>query len=81
MAIAKATAESPKCPLCGGDMPVEYAANFEQLTGRAEWHLPFAPRMKMCAKCNKDLQTAVVYWYKHVNRSGEYSKGWCQYDK
>lgn len=81
MGRSKQVAETPKCPICGGDMPIEYTTNFEQLTGRAEWHLPFAPRMKMCAKCNKDLQTTVAYWYKHVNRTNEYSKGWCQYDK
>ena len=81
MARTKREASTPKCPICGGDMPIEYIANFEQLTGRAEWHLPFAPRMKMCDKCNKDLQTTVVHWYKHVNKTDEYSKGWRQYDK
>lgn len=78
MSRIKQTVDVPKCPICGGDMPVGYTANFEQLTGRAEWHLPFASRMKMCDKCNGDLLKAVGYWYKHVNKTDEYSKPWCK---
>ena len=81
MARTKQIAPMPKCPLCGGDMPVEYTANFEQLTGRAEWHLPFASHIKMCCKCNSDLLKAVGHWFRHVDSTGEYAKAWCKYDR
>ena len=81
MARTKQVASTPKCPICGGDMPIEYIANFEQLTGRAEWHLPFAPRIKMCAKCDYELIKAVTKWFSKVNVTDEYKKAWCQYDK
>lgn len=80
MARTKQIAPTPKCPLCGSDMPIEYAANFEQLTGRAEWHLPFAPRMKMCAKCNKDLLKAANTWFVSANKTGVYNKQWIKSD-
>lgn len=81
MARTKREASTPKCPICGGNMPIEYAVNFEQLTGRAEWHLPFAPRIKMCAKCDYELIKAVTKWFSKVNVTDEYKKSWCQYDK
>lgn len=81
MARTKQVAPTPKCPICGGDMPIEYSVNFEQLTGRAEWHLPFAPRIKMCAKCDDELIKTVTKWFSKVNVTDEYKKAWCQYDK
>ena len=81
MGRTKQVEPTPKCPICGGDMPIEYIANFEQLTGRAEWHLPFAPRMKMCSQCNSDLIKAVSKWFKSADKTGEYAKAWCKYDK
>lgn len=78
MARTKQVALTPKCQLCGGDMPIEYVANFEQLTGRAEWHLPFAPRMKMCSQCNAELIKAVTKWFNKVDVTGEYKKAWAR---
>nr|DAL25711.1 MAG TPA_asm: HNH endonuclease [Caudoviricetes sp.] len=76
MARSNQTAETPKCPICGNDMPIEYVANFEYITGRAEWHLPFAPRMKMCGDCNGELIKAMTRWYNKVNATGAYDKPW-----
>lgn len=76
MARTKQQLPTPKCPICGCDMPIEYIANFEQLTGRAEWHLPFAPRMKMCNQCNAELIKAVTKWFNKFNATGEYEKAW-----
>ena len=76
MARSKQVAEAPKCQICGGDMPIEYVANFEQLTGRAEWHLPFTSRMKMCGDCSSELIKAVTRWYNKVNATGVYNKPW-----
>ena len=81
MARTKQQTPTPKCPICGGDMPIEYITNFEQLTGRAAWHLPFAPRINMCAKCDYELIKAVTKWFSKVNVTDEYKKAWCQYDK
>ena len=81
MARTKQQASTPKCPICGGDMPIEYIANFEQITGRAGWHLQFAPRMNMCSQCNSDLIKAFSKWFKSAYKTGEYAKAWCKYDK
>lgn len=76
MARVKQAANLSKCLLCGGDMPTEYAVNFEQVAGRADYHLPFASRMKMCGECNADLIKGLTFWFNHVNRTGEYKKPW-----
>lgn len=76
MARSKQVASAPTCPICGSEMPIEYVANFEQLTGRAEWHLPFAPRMKMCSQCNAELIKAVTKWFNNVDTTDEYKKAW-----
>ena len=64
----------PPCPLCGQPMPVQYDCNFEQMVCRAGWHMDFKPKMTFCGQCSKDLLTAVNFWYKHVNKSGNYDK-------
>lgn len=76
MARTKQAVDLPKCPLCGGDMPTEYTVNFEQVTGRADYRLPFASRMKMCSKCNADLIKGLTFWFHHVNKMDEYKKPW-----
>lgn len=44
MARPKKEVEIPKCPICGEEMPYEaISCNFEQLSGRAEWHMSFNP--------------------------------------
>lgn len=76
MARSKQATETPKCPICSNDMSIEYVANFEYITGRAEWHLSFAPRMKTCGKCNAELIKHVTRWYNKVNATGAYDKPW-----
>lgn len=70
----KSERTTPKCPLCGGNMPVEYACNFEQMTQRASWHISFNPRMTFCDDCSKELLNSVEKWYKKRNVTSKYSK-------
>lgn len=76
MGRPKIEKETPKCPLCGGEMLIEYSCNFEQITQRAGWHLVFTPRMKFCAECSKTLLATVHQWYHSRNRTGNYNKAY-----
>lgn len=76
MARPKAEKLIPACPICGNPMLVEYVANMTQIVGTAEWHLDFAPRIKMCADCHKSLVEMANRWFKKQDKTGYYRKGW-----
>jgi len=74
MARPKKEAETPKCPLCGAEMLVEYSCNMESFVGRASWHMDFKPRIVMCKDCSSELLQFVNQWYKRRNKTGVYDK-------
>lgn len=74
MARPKKEAEGPKCPLCGGDMPVEYSCHMEQFSGRAGWHMSFKPRLTMCHTCSDELLKTIESWYKKRNKTKQFDK-------
>lgn len=76
MARPKTEKLIPACPICGGEMRVEYIANMNQIVGTADWHLDFSPRLKMCGECHKSLIEVTNKWFKKQDKTGFYRKRW-----
>lgn len=66
----------PACPICGGEMQVEYTCNMETFAGRAGWHMDFSPRLKMCQTCSNELLAQVNKWFKKQDKTGFYRRKW-----
>jgi len=80
MPRTKAELETPKCPICGQEMFIEYDCNFEMMIKRAGWYLDFDPRTKMCKKCSDELVENVNKWFakreKISGKKSESRKDW-----
>lgn len=63
-----------KCPICEGEMNVEYDCHMEHFLGRANWHMSFKPRLTMCKQCSDKLLLAVENWYKERNKTNHFNK-------
>lgn len=71
----KKNKEPVLCPICGKEMVGDpYQCNFEQMVGRACWHLSFQPRMNMCHECSQNLLSYVERWFKTCNKTNIYKK-------
>lgn len=70
--------EPNKCPICGKEVKTDnFRCNFEQMTGRAGWHLTFQPKVEMCDECSRKLLDYIERWFKVCNKTDIYRKPYC----